>query len=143
MFLFRAPTDELRRGRVPLVVDGARFGTWIGGSFWKGFSRGLDLASSMGGRTLTRSCSGEGERSCVIAIPTDEFSGAGILLMLLVFCSGVMFWPRGGNGPVGRRSIDLRIRSSTFSFLLFTSSTGGKMCKIGPAAIVLLLYCRD
>ena len=68
---------------MPRVADGALLGTWIGGSLWKGFSRGLDLASSIGGRILTRSCNGEGDRSCEIAIPTFEFSGAGMLLLLL------------------------------------------------------------
>jgi hypothetical protein len=121
------------------MVDGFLFGTWIGGSFWKGFSRGLDLASSMGGSTIRRSIDGDDDRSRVTAMPTLELSDGESppgLLELFDFVMGETLSARIGHGPVGRMSIDLRIRSSKLSLLLLTSSTGGNMCKVGPAAIV-------
>jgi hypothetical protein len=54
----------------------------------------------------------------------------------LALVTGELLSIRKGQGPVGRISIDLRIKSSKLSLLLFTSSIGGNMCKDGPAAIV-------
>jgi hypothetical protein len=57
-------------------------------------------------------------------------------LGILVLETGDRLLVLVGQGPLGRISIDLRINSSKLSLLLCTSSTGGKMCKTGPAAIV-------
>lgn len=57
-------------------------------------------------------------------------------LGILIFETGDRLLVRAGHGPLGRISIDLRISSSKLSLLLCTSSTGGKMCRTGPAAIV-------
>jgi hypothetical protein len=63
---------------------------------------------------------------------------ASAIFVLLVFGLVMVDWlsVRDDHGPVGLMSIDFRIRLSKLSLLLFTCSTGGKMCKAGPAAIL-------